>query len=267
MVITTAVLPYRDGDAALTGFLTWDDSSADERPGILVIHGGGGLDDHAKNQARRYAALGFVVLACDMFGDGVAGDRERVMATVLRLRDDPQRMSQRALAGLTALAACPQVDGRLAAIGFCFGGMAVLALARAGGDLAGAVSIHGSLATPRPARPGSVRAKVLVCHGALDPHVPIAHVTAFVEEMNQAGADWQLMIYGGAMHGFTHRDAVTGATPGVAYDALTDQRSFDATRGFLAELFPNGPANLPSPSPSTAEPETAATDIGARPMM
>jgi len=264
MVMRTAALPYRDGETPLTGFLASDDASADERPGILVIHGGGGLDDHTKDQARRYAALGFVVLACDMFGDGVAGDRDRVMATVIGLRDDPHRMSQRALAGLSALAARRQVDGRLAAIGFCFGGMAVLALARAGADLAGVVSIHGSLATPRPAEPGSIRAKVLVCHGALDPHVPMAHVTAFVEEMNQAGADWQLMIYGGAMHGFTHKNAVAGATPGVAYDALTDQRSFDAARGFLAELFPGGRANLPSPS--VAEPETATADIGARPI-
>ena len=117
--------------------------------------------------------------------------------------------------------------------------MAVLTLARAGADLAGAVSIHGSLATPRPARAGSVKAKVLVCHGALDPHVPLSQVTALVEEMNEAGADWQVSIYGGAMHGFTHRDAVAGAIPGVAYDALTDQRSFDATRRFLGELFPD----------------------------
>jgi dienelactone hydrolase len=244
MVTKTEALPYRDEEAALTGFLAWDDASAGELPGILVVHGGGGLDDHAKDQARRYAALGFVVLACDMFGDGVAGDRERVMATVIGLRDDPQRMSQRALAGLAALAARPQVDGRLAAIGFCFGGMAVLTLARAGADLAGAVSIHGSLATPRPAEAGSIRARVLVCQGALDPHVPMAQVTAFIDEMNQAGADWQMNIYGGAMHGFTHKNAVAGATPGVAYDALTDQRSFDATRGFLADLFPGGRANL-----------------------
>jgi dienelactone hydrolase len=198
MVTKTEALPYRDEEAALTGFLVSDDESADERPGILVIHGGGGLDDHAEDQARRYAALGFVVLACDMFGDGVAGDRQRVMATVIGLRDDPQQMSQRALAGLTALAARPQVDGRLAAIGFCFGGMAVLSLARAGADLAGAVSIHGSLATPRPAEAGSIRARVLVCHGALDPHVPMAQVTA--------------------------------------------------TRGFLAEFFPGGRANLDVPT-------------------
>src|SRR5260370_734607 len=126
--------------------------------------------------------------------------------------------------------------------------MAVLTLGRAGADLAGAVSIHGSLAATRPAEAGSIRARVLVCHGALDPHVPMAQVTAFIDEMNQAGADWQMNIYGGAMHGFTHKNAVAGATPGVAYDALTDQRSFDATRGFLAGLFPGGRANLDVPT-------------------
>jgi dienelactone hydrolase len=121
--------------------------------------------------------------------------------------------------------------------GFCFGGLAVLALARAGVSLAGAVSIHGSLATGRPATPGSVKARLLVCHGALDPHVPFDHVSAFADEMNQAGADWQLIMYGGAMHGFTHRHAAPGATPGVAYDPRADARSFAATRAFLTEVF------------------------------
>jgi dienelactone hydrolase len=239
MAITTRPLPYQDGDVPLTGFLAWDETWQDRRPGILIAHGGAGLDDHARAQAQRYAALGFVVLACDMFGDGFAGDRERVMACIMGLRDDPQRLSQRGNAGLMALAGRPEVDGRLGAIGFCFGGMAVLGLARVGADLTGVVSIHGSLATPRPAEPGSVKAKVLVCHGALDPHVPIAHVTAFIEEMTRAGADWQLVVYGGAMHGFTHKDAVTGGTTGVAYHALSDERSFDATRRFLAEIFPD----------------------------
>ena len=106
-----------------------------------------------------------------------------------------------------------------------------------GAELMGVISMHGSLATFRPAKPGSVKAKVLVCHGALDPHVPMARVSAFIEEMNQAGADWQLIVYGGAVHGFTHKDAVGGATPGVAYDARTDERSFSAAKGFLAEIF------------------------------
>ncbi len=89
----------------------------------------------------------------------------------------------------------------------------------------------------RPAEPGGVRAKVLACHGAADPHVPMGDVTAFMAEMARAGADWQLVVYGGAMHGFTHRHAVAGAVPGVAYDHLADERSFAAARAFLAEAL------------------------------
>ena len=122
-------------------------------------------------------------------------------------------------------------------VGFCFGGLAALTLARSGAGLAAAVSIHGSLATTRPAGPGAVKARVLACHGALDPHVPMADVTGFAEEMDHAGADWQLIIYGGAMHGFTHQHAVPGAVPGVAYHRLADERSFAATRAFLAEAL------------------------------
>jgi dienelactone hydrolase len=233
-------IAYRDLDTPLTGLLCRDETLPGSRPGILLVHGGAGLDEHAREQARRYADLGYVVLACDMFGDGVAGDRERVIRCLTALRDDPALMVRRAQAGLRALAACPGTDGRAAAIGFCFGGMAVLALARAGEPLAGAVSIHGSLATNRPARPGSVRARLLVCHGAQDPRVPLGDVTAFAEEMDDAGADWQLIMYGGALHGFTHAHATPGAVPGVGYDARADARSFADTRGFLAGLFAGG---------------------------
>jgi dienelactone hydrolase len=180
-----------------------------------------------------------------MFGPGVAGNRERVMACLLALRDDPALLVRRARAGLTALGGCPEAAGRLAAVGFRFGGMAALALARAGTDqadagLAAVVSIHGSLATSRPARPGAVTARVLVCHGAADPHVPLGDVAALAAEMDRAEADWQLVMYGRAEHGFTHRDAVPGAPdamPGVAYDRLADERSFAAVRTFLAEAL------------------------------
>ena len=100
------------------------------------------------------------------------------------------------------------------------------------------MSIHGSLTTSKPAQPGTVTAKILVCHGATDPHIPIDDVTAFTDEMNRADADWQLVIYGRAMHGFTHKHTPPGATPGVAYDQLTDERSFAAASRFLAEVFP-----------------------------
>ncbi|HEX5298395.1 MAG TPA: dienelactone hydrolase family protein [Streptosporangiaceae bacterium] len=244
-VIAVRDLPYDDLGLPLAGLLCWDEAQDGPRPGILLIHGGAGLDGHARDQARRYAALGYAVLACDMFGPEVAGNRERVMACLLALRDDQALLVRRARAGLTALAGCPQAGGRMAAVGFCFGGMAALALARAGTDLAGpdlasAVSIHGSLATSRPAEPGTVTARILVCHGAADPHVPLSDVTAFAEEMNRAGADWELVMYGRAMHGFTHQQAVSGAPgalPGVAYDKLADERSFAATRTFLADTL------------------------------
>lgn len=240
--ITARSWPYRDLDTALTGVLCRDETAPGPRPGILLVHGGAGLDEHARGQAQRYASLGYVVLACDMLGDGVAGDRGRVIGCLTALRDDPPFTIRRARAGLTALSSCPGVDGRAAVIGFCFGGMVALALARSGESIAGAVSIHGSLATSSRAEPGAVRARLLVCHGALDPHVPPADVIAFADEMNSAGADWQLIMYGSALHGFTHSRATPGAVPGVAYDPLADSRSFAATRAFLTEIFAAGTA-------------------------
>ena len=151
MATATRTVAYNDQDTALTGLLAWDDAARHPLPGLLLVHGGAGLDDHAKGQARRYAAHGYAVLACDMFGEGVAGNRERLMACLTGLRDDPQRMSRRAQAGLAALAGCSEADGRSAAVGFCFGGLAVLTLARSGADVMGVVSIHGSLATSTPA--------------------------------------------------------------------------------------------------------------------
>lgn len=235
--ITAVDWPYLDLDTPLTGVLVRDETLPGTRPGVLLVHGGAGLDAHARGQARRYAALGYVVLACDMLGDGVAGNRDRVISCLKALRDDPPLMVRRAQAGLAALSGCSDTDGRVVAIGFCFGGMVVLALARSGEPLAGAVSIHGSLATSKRAQPSAVRTRVLVCHGALDPHVPLTDVTALAEEMNGAAADWQLIMYGGALHGFTHSDAMPGAVPGVAYDPAADARSFAATSGFLADVF------------------------------
>ena len=235
MKINTQSVAYRDGDTELTGEFAWDAEREDPRPGILVVHGGAGLDSHAKGRAKRLAELGFVTFACDMYGKGVAGNRERVMARIAELRGDTAKLCQRAGTGIDVLTSHPQVDGRVAAVGYCFGGMVTLELARSGADIAGAVSVHGSLTTARPAQAGTVKAKILVCHGALDPHVPMAQVNAFVQEMNEAGADWQLIVYGGAMHGFTHE---TGpAVPGVAYNAVADARSATEMQNFFSELL------------------------------
>jgi dienelactone hydrolase len=240
MTTTEEVVEYRDGEAELSGFLVCHEQGG-RRPGILVVHGGAGLDDHARGRARKFAELGLVAFACDMYGKSVLGDRDRVISCLMELRDDRRKMTQRASAAIDILAADPRVDGRLAAVGYCFGGLAVLELARSGANLSAVISVHGSLATTGPrAGPDEIKAKLLVCHGALDPHVPTAQLTPFIEEMNGADADWQLIVYGGAMHGFTHEGGP--AAPGVAYHAASDVRSSTAISAFLAEALGWKPA-------------------------
>lgn len=225
---------YSDGTTSFTGSLY---GRSPAPAGILLIHGGAGLDDHAREQAARWATEGYAVLAADMYGDGVAGARGRVMTEITGLRDDPALLTRRAVAGLEVLREYAGPSAPLAAVGYCFGGLAALTMARQGAPVVAAVSIHGTLGTVAPARPGSVGARLLVCHGASDPHVPFSQVIAFSEEMEAAGADWQLIMFGGARHGFTHRHARPGETPGVAYDQAADERSFAAATSFLAAAF------------------------------
>ena len=200
MQIATKQVTYKDADTTLNGVFFWDESQTTKRPGVLVVHGGAGLDDHAKNRARRFAELGYVAFACDMYGEGVAGNRERIMARIAELRAEPGRLPRRASAGIEVLRSHPLTSGHIAAVGYCFGGMTVLELARSGAQLSGIVSVHGSLDTKHPAAPDATQAKILVCHGALDPHVPLTQVTAFADEMKAANADWQLIIYSQAVH-------------------------------------------------------------------
>lgn len=236
MTLQMKAIDYREGDSELTGYLVLDDKMKESRPGVLVVHGGAGLDDHAKGRARQLASLGYVAFACDMYGKSVtAAGREKIMAYIMSLRDDRARLCARVQSGVEVLKAQPEVDGRVAAVGYCFGGRTVLELARSGADLAAVISLHGSLDTKRPAQAASSKAWILVCHGALDPHVPMAHVKDFCEEMNRVDANWQLNIYGGAMHGFTHEAGPP--VPGVAYHAPADLRSSEAIRSFLAEAF------------------------------
>ncbi len=239
MTLQTGNVAYSEGETPLTGFLAVDAASPDKRPGILVVHGGAGLDDHARGRAQRFAQAGFVAFACDMYGEGVRGSRERTVQLITELRANRDVLVRRPKPAIDILLSDSRVDGRIAAVGYCFGGMVVLELARSGARIGGVVSVHGSLETTRPAEPSSINAPILVCHGALDPHVPMTQVATFAEEMKNAGADYQLIVYGGAMHGFTHETA-TGQHPGVLYDAQTDARSSVAIQSFFRELFEYG---------------------------
>jgi len=235
--MTTGNIEYRDGEVNMRGFLAYDDQLSGKRPGVLVMPEAFGLGDHARQSAERLAALGYVALAADPYGNGfLAKDLQEAMGVAMPLRDDPVKFRQRARVALDTLAALPQVDAsRLAMIGYCMGGAFSLELARDGAPLKGVVSFHGALDTKRPAQPGQVRAKVLVCHGADDPLVPPAAVSAFTGEMTQAGADWQFISYGGTVHSFTN--PVAGGMPGLAYNAQSDKRSWQAMRAFFDEIF------------------------------
>jgi dienelactone hydrolase len=186
------------------------------------------------------ARLGYVALAADMYGGRqVATDLPAAMELIGELRTDPTKLRVRAGAAVAALKAQPNVDGaKLAAIGFCFGGTTVLELARGGADLKGVVSFHGGLQTLAPAEPGAVTPKVLVCTGADDPMIPPAQVVDFESEMRGAGADWQVISYGGTVHSFTNPDAgKTVKLDGIAYNERTDKRSWAAMRAFFDEIF------------------------------
>ncbi len=238
--IEAQTVEYQHGETRLVGYLAYPKEAKGSLPGVLVVHEWMGLNDYAKRRAEQLAELGYVALAADIYGDGkVAAGIEEARELAGSFRSDRPLWRARVAAGLEALKAQPLVDsGKVAAIGYCFGGTAVLELARGGAEVAGVVSFHGGLDTPTPEDAKNIRAKVLVLHGADDPLVPDAQVTAFQQEMRQGGVDWQLIAYGGAVHGFTN--PASGDDPsgrGVAYHALADARSWMAMRQFFAELF------------------------------
>jgi dienelactone hydrolase len=229
-------LTYSSGETKFHGYLA-DPEGSGRRPGVLVAHEAPGLNDHPKRRARMLAELGYVALAVDMYGNGrVAGKGEDAQQLMAPLREDVPRLRRHVRAGLDALAALPNVDPkRLGAMGYCFGGLAVLELARMGAPLAGVVSFHGILATKTPEDAKNITAKILVCTGAEDPLVPPDQVAAFSAEMTKAGVDWQVITYGGAKHAFTNPEA--NRPPVLQYDAAADARSWEAMRSHWFELF------------------------------
>ena len=235
----TETLEYRDGEVTLKGYLAYDDQTANKMPGILVMPEAFGLGVNAKNRANRLAALGYVALAGDPYGDGFeTADLQEAIKLATPMMGDAAKLRQRGRAGLDKLASFPQVDAsRLAVIGYCMGGTFALELARDGAPVRGVVSFHGGLATQAPAEAGKTIGKILVCHGAEDPFVAPEQVTAFTEEMTKAGVDWQLISYGGTVHSFTNPTAASVGNPGIAYNKAADERSWQSMRNFFAEIF------------------------------
>jgi len=231
----TKDVPYSHGGLSLTGFLAYDETAAGPRPGVLIVHDAGGLQEHIKEKARRLAQLGYTAFALDLYGSFPTGV-EDALGRIHALGADIPRWRAVTLAGLEALKAQPQTDGsKLAAIGYCFGGTTVYELARTGADLKGVVGFHSGLG-PSSGEAENIKGKVLTLIGADDPLIPPPARLAFEEEMRGAGVDYQITLYGGVGHSFTH-PGMDGSRPGFKYDAKADARSWAEMRRFFEEIF------------------------------
>jgi len=237
--IVSQPVEYKQGDTVLEGMSVYDDAVRGKRPAVLVVHQWKGLGDYEKKRAEMLARLGYNVFAADIYGKGIRPQTSQAAgAEAGKHKNDRPLLRARVRAALEVLARQELTDPkRMAAIGYCFGGTAVLELARSGAEVAGVVSFHGGLSSPTPGDARNIKAKILVLHGADDRAVPAAEVAAFEGEMRQGGVDWQLIAYGGAVHAFTDWNAGSDNSKGAAYNERADRRSWEAMKQFFAEVF------------------------------
>jgi len=235
------VVSYQHGNVTLEGFHVFDDTVVGKRPAILVVHQWTGLSDYEKRRSRALAELGYNVFAADVYGKGIRPQApDAAGKEAAKYKNDRLHYRARLNASLDWLKTEEHTDAtKIAAVGYCFGGTGVLELVRGGAPVLGVISFHGGLdaTTGFTAKIGKSKAKVLVLHGADDPMAPAEQVAAFEKEFSAAKQDWQLVLYSGAVHAFTQKEAGNDNSKGVAYNAAADRRSWEAAKVFLTELF------------------------------
>jgi len=236
--IQTRLVDYDDGQIRYEGKLAWDDTRSGQRPGVLVAHTIRGRTAFEEGKAEELAKLGYAALALDVYGKSeLRTDEDNMRRHMMALKADREELERRLSLSLQTLKQQPEVDAsRTAAIGFCFGGLCALDLARGGEVLQGAVSFHGLLDAPGGTVASSIDTRILVLHGWDDPLATPDLVLAWADEMTKAGADWQLHAYGATVHAFTN-PAANDKARGTVYDASADRRSWLAMTNFLDELF------------------------------
>lgn len=238
MAIVSNTVAYLDGDVVLEAYFAVDDAITGIRPAVLINHTWAGRDGFVADKARQLAELGYVGFAVDMYGKGILGSSADENAKLMQpFIDDRAMLQKRMLAALATVKLLPWVDvNNIAAIGYCFGGMCVLDLARTGAAIKGVVSFHGLLGAPNNILDTSICAKVLALHGHDDPLGKVGQVLAFEEEMTAAGADWQLHTYGHTVHAFTNPKA-NDPNFGMKYSPIVAQRAWVSMKNFLEECF------------------------------
>lgn len=235
----TSTLDYRDGNTLLEAWIARPATEAPMRPAVLVCHAWNGRSEFECHKAEQLAALGYVGVALDVYGKGVLGrDNTENAALMTPFLQDRAMLRRRLLAGLDAVQTLPFVDpGRIAVIGFCFGGLCALDLARSGAALRGVVSFHG-LFNPPEGLPNADRipARVLALHGHDDPMVPPAAVLQLQQELTAAAVDWQIHVYGGTAHAFTNPQARL-PEQGMQYNETAARRAWTSMQHFLSEVL------------------------------
>jgi dienelactone hydrolase len=203
--IKTQWIDYKQGDAALRGYLAYDDSLSGKRPGILLIHRYDGMSDLTLQNAELYARQGYVVFAADIYGRDVHLKTIPEFQAQASIYDkDRPLMRARAQAGLDALRANPMVDpSKIAVVGYCFGGTVAIELAETGAPVVGTVTIHGSFRDFTPGAAKNITGRVLLLHGADDPIAPMTEVELLINELKAAKVNWELNLYSGTAHGFS----------------------------------------------------------------
>lgn len=269
--LTTQELEYKQGETVLQGFVAWDDAFKGKRPGVLIVHEWWGHNEHAREQARRLAAAGYIGFALDMYGKGkLASHPADAKAFVGEATADPKVTKARFDAALAQLKKQPQVNpNKIGAIGYCFGGGVALDMARASEPLAFVATFHGSLATKTPAKKGAIKPKLLILTGTADPMVAKDQVDAFKAEMTAAGAKFEVVEYPGAKHAFTNPDAGKAGVPGLEYNADADRESFAALLKLMKDTVgappPAAPAKAAAPAPVAAAPAVTKPAAPAAP--
>ncbi|MFM9863116.1 MAG: dienelactone hydrolase family protein [Micropepsaceae bacterium] len=228
---------YKDGGTVCEGYIAHEPGQ--KRPCVLVSHAWSGMSDHEKHTAEELAQTGYVGFAIDNYGKGVRGDPQGDNSALMGpWLDDRAKLKARLMAAVAAAKAHPSVDpNRIAMIGYCFGGLCALDVARSGtSEVRGVVSLHGIFMPPNLGPQAPIKAKVLVLHGWEDPMATPDAVLGLAKEMTAAKADWQVHAYGHAMHAFTHEGA-NAPERGIKYDKAAARRSWAATTDFLKEVF------------------------------
>lgn len=231
----TELIEYSHERATLEAFIAFDEAK-EKAPGILIFHAWRGRDDFVLEKAKWLSSLGYVGIALDMYGKGILGSSNEENGKLMKpLIKDRKFLLGRLEAGLSAALSLPHVDKeKMGAIGFCFGGLCALDLARSGADLKGTVSFHGNLTSP--GYPSKPKGKILVLHGHDDLGISPAQVQEFEGEMTKAGADWQVHVYGKTMHAFTN-PAANDKERGLIYNPIAEKRSLQSMENFFSEIY------------------------------